>query len=194
MTIYEIIGVLSGVVFASSVIPYIISIMKGKSTPHPVSWVLWAILGAVTFYFSIKLGAQETLPLAFFNFATPCLIAILSIKYWSKGAFSRFDYICLVCSLSAIVTYILFRNAAFSLTLNLLGDFFAYLPTLRKTYFDPGSENLLAWGLVTIGYVLSIVAAIPRFTYGIAIFPIYLTIFGIIMCCLIFRGRLKKAQ
>ena len=188
MSFYEVVGILSAVVFTSSAIPYIVSIVRGKTVPHPVSWLLWAVLGAVTFYFSIKVGARETLPFAFFNFFNPCVIVLLSLRYW-KGGFSRFDYLCLSCSLLAIVAYVLLRNAAFSLTVNLLGDAFAFLPTMRKTYLDPRSEDLLAWSLVTAGYLLAVVAAFPRFTYGVAVFPIYLATFGIIECGLILRGR-----
>ncbi len=193
MSFYEVVGIASAVVFTSSAIPYIVATLRKKAVPHPVSWVLWAVIGVVTFYFTIKVGAHETLPFAFFNFLTPCIVAALSLRYW-KGGFSRFDYLCLACSLLAILTYVMFHNAAFSLTLNLLADAFAFLPTIRKTYVDPFSENLPSWSLVTLGYSLSIIAAIPRFSYGVALFPIYLTLFGIIECALILRGRLQAKR
>ncbi len=191
MTIYKILGILSALIFSFGYLPYIISIVKGKSKPHPMSWVLWTILGAVTFYFSIQVGAHEMLPLALFNFLMPFTVALLSLKYW-QGGFSRFDYTCLALSLVAIIAYILFRSAVLSLTLNLIGDILAYLPTLRKTYRNPESEDLLTWVLFLIGYSLSIFASIPHFTYGVAVFPVYLTLFGMMMCMFIFRGRLKK--
>lgn len=193
MTGYKIIGILSAVIFASGYIPYIISILKGNSRPHPVSWVLWAVIGAVTFYFSILVGAKETLPLALLNFLMPCTVAVLSLKYW-KGGFSLFDYSCLALSFGAIVVYIFFHSAVFSLSLNLLADILAYLPTLRKTFRDPASEDFFTWLLFVVGYSLSIVAAIPHFTYGIAVFPIYLTAFGLCMLALILRKRTVQSH
>ncbi len=191
MTIYEIAGILSALALFASIVPYIISIVRGKTTPHPVSWVMWSLIGGVTLFFTYKVGARETLLFAFFNFLNPTIVMFLSIRYW-KGGFSRFDYICLACSLLAIITYIVFRNASFSLTLNLAGDAFAFLPTIRKTYYDPGSENPATWIMGTTGYLLSIVASVPRFSYGVAVFPIYLTVFGLIMCFLVLRKKFEK--
>jgi uncharacterized protein with PQ loop repeat len=193
MTIYRILGLVSAVIFLFGYLPYVISIVKGKSKPHPVTWMLFAILGGVALFFTVQAGARDTLPLVVLNFLLPLMIAVLSLKYW-EGGFSRFDYTCLGFSLLAILAYILFRNASFSITISILGDMLAYLPTLKKTYKDPSSEHPLTWALFALGCGLSVVAAIPNFAYGIVVYPAYLAISDIVMVVLILRGRLKKAQ
>jgi hypothetical protein len=92
------------------------------------------------------------------------------------------------------VAYIVFHNASFSLTLNILGDIFAYLPTLAKTYKDPESENILPWSLFAVGSGLTVISAIPNFTYAIAVYPAYLAVSDITMALLVTFRRLKKAQ
>ena len=191
VTSYKILGFLSATIFTLGYLPYIISVLKNKSKPHPMTWVLFAFLGGAALFFTVKAGAHETLPFALFNFLMPLILALLSLKYW-QGSFSRFDYVCLGFSLLAIITYIIFHNASFSLTLNILGDIFAYLPTLAKTYKDPESENVLPWSLFAIGSALTVIAAIPNFTYAIVVYPAYLAVSDIVMALLIAIRRLKN--
>ena len=192
MTTYQILGIVSPIVSALGYIPYIVMMARGKTKPHPLSWFLWGVVGLVSLVTYIGVGAHETLPLAILNFVGPTFIFFFTIKYWS-GGFSFFDKVCFVMSLVALVVYLLFHTAAFALTINLAGDCFAYLPTIRKTYYDPGTENFSTWFLFTLGSGLSILA-IPHWTYGVQLLPMYLTASGIIMCFLILRKRLKKAQ
>lgn len=163
---------------------------KKEITPHPFSWFVWAMLGTVTLVTYMGVGAIETLPLAIVNFIGPFTIFLLTIKYW-KGKFPKFDYICLAFSLLAIIIYVIYHNAAIALTVNLLGDFIAALPTIRKTYLDSSSENLTTWILFTLGAIVSLFA-IKDFSYGILIFPLYLVCFELLMCALIIRGRYFK--
>lgn len=190
MNIYVILGIISPLICALGYIPYIISIFKNETKPHPFSWFLWAVLGFVTLITYIGVGAHETIPLAVLNFIGPLFIFFFTIKYW-KGKFPHFDYFCLAFSLIAIIVYIIFHTAAIALTINLIGDLFAALPTIRKTYKDPSSENLSTWFLFAIGAIISL-AAIRSFTYGIAILPLYLTVYESLMCILILRGKIKK--
>lgn len=190
MISYTTVGIISGGLAVLAFLPYLISMYKKEINPHPFSWFLWAVQGFVTLVTYISLGALATLPLAIVNFFGPFLIFILTIKYW-KGKFPKFDYICLGFSLIAIIIYIIFHQAAIALTLNLIGDFMAALPTIRKTYLDSSSENLTTWVLFSLSAIVSLLA-IQNITYGILIFPLYLTFFEILMCVLIIRGRYFK--
>ncbi len=192
MSIFRILGIVSGCVYVIAYLPYVLSIIKKKTRPHPVSWVLWALIGGVTLFLYLRIGAHETVPLAVLNFILPLAIAIVSVRYW-KGGLSRFDKICLALSLAAVIIYAVTHDATLALSFNLVGDFFAFLPTLKKAYLDPASEDGLTWILIFIGNCLSLAAAFARPSYGILIFPAYLTFFSILMCVFIFRGRLKKA-
>ena len=193
MSIYYVLGFLSAIFFTIAYIPYIVSVIQGKTKPHPFSWLLWGLIGILSLYFYIHVGAHETLPFAYCGAVFPFVIFLFSIKYW-KGGFSQFDYLVLALSLVSIILYLIFHSATVSLSMSILADMFAFMPTLRKTYLDPSSESLSSWGLFLTSYFLS-VFAISKWTYGVAIFPCYLAVFGTIMCILILRGksgRLKK--
>ncbi len=191
MSIYYIFGILSAICFTIAYFPYIYSVVKGQTKPHPFSWFLWGAIGVITLFFYIRVGAVETLPLAILGAVLPFIVFVLSLKYW-KGTFSKFDYVVLFLSVASIVLYIIFHSASISLTTSILADMFAFLPTIRKTYLEPSSESLSSWIIFLCAYIFSVLA-ISKWTYGIAIFPCYLLFFGIIMCILILRNTLKKA-
>ena len=195
MSMYYILGIVSAVVFVVAYIPYIAAIIKGETKPHPFSWLLWGIIGLINLFFYLKVGAHETLPLAYATSIFPFIVFFLSIKYW-KGGFSALDYIVLFLSVASIILYIMFHSATISLAIGILADMFAFMPTIRKTYIDPSSESLSGWGIFLLSYILSVVA-ISTWTYGVAIYPCYLSTFAVIMCILILRGKiaqLKKAE
>ena len=190
MNIHTFFGYVSVVVFAAGYVPYIISILRGKTSPHPFSWLLWTVLGCVSFFLYVHVGARETLPLALGNCMLPFIIVVLSLRSW-RGAFSRFDYACLALSFFSILLYAFVRSATLALTCNLAADLLAFLPTIRKAYMQPESEDASTWILFTVGYALSLLA-IVRWTYGIAVFPLYFTILGTTICLILIRARLKK--
>ncbi|MDQ5971658.1 MAG: hypothetical protein QG566_604 [Patescibacteria group bacterium] len=187
MTNYTIIGIISGLLGVLAYIPYITSIYKKKIQPHPFSWFLWMVLGFATFITYMGVGAKETLPLALISFVGPTVIFLITLKNW-KGRFPKFDYFCLFLALLAIIIYIVFHQAAIALTLSLVGDLFAAMPTIRKTYKDPSSENIWTWSLFALGAVVALFA-IRDFTYGVLVFPLYLAVFEIAMCWLILRKK-----
>lgn len=191
MDIYTFFGYLSVAVFAAGYVPYIISIIRGKTTPHPFSWLLWTVLGGVSFFLYVQVGAKETLPLALGNCMLPFVIVVLSLRSW-RATFSRFDYVCLAASAGSILIYALSLNATLALTFNLAADLLAFLPTIHKAYRQPESEDSLTWVLFTVGYALSLFAIVD-WTYGVVLFPLYFTLLGSVMCLVLIRARLKKA-
>ena len=191
MSVYKILGILSPIICAIGYAPYILAMAKKKIKPHPFSWLLWAILGFVTLVTYIGVGARVTVPLAVLNFAGPTMIFFFTLKHW-EGGFSRFDYFCLSFSLVSIAIYVIFHKAAIALSINLLGDFFAALPTIRKTWIDPSSENFLTWFCFSLGAVVSLVALDGHFSYGVTLLPLYLASFEGFMVLLVLRGRLKR--
>lgn len=190
MTTQEILGLTAGIIASTAIIPYIISIAKGKSKPHPISWVLWAIIGVAILINYWAVGARETIWLAVINFLGPLTIAILSIKYW-KGKFSRFDYTCLAISAISILIWLIFRNAEIAITFSILADILAALPTLRKTWLDPGSEDLKTWLIYVVSNTLSLFA-IVNWTYGVALLPIWLDILATSIVLMILFRKPKR--
>ena len=87
-------------------LPYIINILKGKSKPNRVTWLIWSILGTILCFTSFELSDYNWMmicvPLVYM--IGPAIVAILSFWY-GEGGSSKFD---LVCFIFAFVSNLLF--------------------------------------------------------------------------------------
>src|SRR3989344_5108722 len=142
MDLYATLGILSGIIVASCAVPYVYSILAGNTTPHPITWILWAFMGGLSLFFYWELGARDTIWIAVVNFAGPFIAATLSFKYWDwKDGFNAFEYACLVFSVISIIIWIVSRDPVLALTFNIIADALAALPTLTKAYRQPETES-----------------------------------------------------
>lgn len=184
---YAILGLLSGIIVASCAVPYVYSILAGKTTPHPITWILWAFMGGLSLFFYWDLGARDTIWIAVVNFVGPFIAATLSLKYWDwKDGFNSFEYACLVFSIISIVIWIVSRDPVLALTFNIIADALAALPTLVKAYRQPETESTWSWGVAAVGAALSLVA-IREWSYGVAVLPLYL--FALYAALALFSSR-----
>ena len=118
-------------------------------------------------------GATTTLPLAVASIITSLTVAILSLKYWDwEKRFAVFEYTCLVISVISIIIWVVLKNPALALSFNFLADFIAFLPTIKKVYLDPRSEDATTWAIIVIADILSLFA-ITEWSYDIALLPVY---------------------
>jgi hypothetical protein len=176
---------IAGILYVGAVIPYFIALYKKEIRPHPVSWLLWSIIGVVNLVFYTQTGATYSQIIAYMSFFLPFLIFLFSAKAW-KGGFSLIDYCCLSVSLIALIFGFVYDNPVLGLTLNiLLSDFVAFIPTILKTYKDPKSETASTWFITIIANILTI-AVINQWTFGIILLPVYTLIMNtvVLLCCI----------
>ncbi len=183
-------GIVATVIVTAAYIPYIISILQKKTKPNRASWFIWAVLGAITFASYYSVGARSTL-----WYALPLgtiVTALLSIRY-GVGGWNRFDGICLAGAFLGLILWGLSGNAFIALGMVMAIDLFAYLPTIRKTYFDPSSESRAAWALFFVSGLLNFMA-IDSWRLEIAAYPAYMLLFNLIVFGLTLRKAGRKAK
>ncbi len=181
--------VTAGLLYVIGVVPYLFALHQKKIKPHPISWLLWSIIGFVSFIFYPQTGATYTQLIAYTSFFLPLLIFIFSVREW-EGSFSRVDYFCLGVSLLALAVGLLYKNPALGLSLNLLiSDVVASIPTVIKTFKDPKSERPAAWLISVIANILTI-SVINKWTFAIVLFPVETFVIN----STVLVGSLRKAK
>ena len=181
-------GIIAGIISALAFVPYCISILKGKTKPNRASWWIWFWLGILA-YFSYKAsGAHDTLWVALVYVITPFITAMLSLKY-GEGGWNKFDLACLGCSIVGSLVWFISSSPLIALLLFLSIDLFGALPTLKKTYYHPETENSLAWFLMAVGNLVNVFAA-EQLKFSILVYPLYMLIVG----GLILGLSLRKAR
>ena len=152
------------------IIPYIRSILRGETKPSRTSYAIWLAveLVLVTSYFSV--GATTTKWMYVIIFLNSLVLFLLSLKYGMKG-FHKVDLVSIVFAVAAIVAWVSTDNPTLAVYLCTAASFFGYIPTERKSYSFPRTENKLSWGLYVFAAFLN-VCALTTLSPEIALPPI----------------------
>ena len=167
---HALIGQIAGVMAIVQVIPYLVSIFRGHTKPERTTYFIWLILEAVTVSSYIAVGARTTIWTGIAYTFTALIIFILSIKH-GMGGFSVFDIICFLLAMSGIALWFSTSDALLTLYFSTFVSFIAYLPTIKKAYFLPETENTLSWTM-TFCTALVNVCALTSFRVSIALPPV----------------------
>ena len=189
MHLRAIAGQVAGVITFLAYLPYLFATINGETKPNRATWFLLVVIGSMLASSYFALGAETTIWVPVGYVIGPTIIAMLSIKY-GEGGWSPFDRWCLLAALSTGVLWWIFDAPLTALLLNLLMDFISLLPTIKKGYLRPWTEDPFSWTMWFFGSVLNLLA-VERWTFGIAIYPIYMAIGNGLIVALIYRKSLR---
>lgn len=164
-------GLIAGMMAATAYVPYIRSIIRGRSRPSPVSWFIWAILSALIFATHWAAGGRSTAWLPGVHCLFTSLVFTLACGQGVRGT-SRLDLVCLLAALSGIVAWGAASAPVAALLLFLLADLLASVPTLNKSVLTPFTEDALAW-TITFGACAVNLLAVGSWADVEAIYPLY---------------------
>ncbi len=187
-------GILSLVLSFGVTVPYAIDVIKGRAKLARSTRILFLFLMTVTL---IVQGAEFTswvLLLTVGEVLSQILLFILSIRY-GVGGLARFDIICYVAFMASLSAYLATKNATLSLTLLILTDLIAFLPTLVKIWRDPSSDTWLFWVVGGMGAAAASLLARTTNTYVELAFPIYIFVAnGLAAAPILLHNRRKKLK
>lgn len=167
---------LAAAIALGGIIVYMIDTLRGKTKPNRVTWTLWTIIPFITFSAQLSKDVGLSSIFALVYSIGPLFVLIASFK--NKHAFwklTRFDYICGAISILAIVFWAITGDGTTAIIASIVADFVAGLPTLRKSFFDPKSENSIAYlaGIASGGVTL---LTIQTMNIASVVFPLYVVL------------------
>lgn len=188
----EIIGIIAVVLTFLAYIPYYRDILKGKTQPHIYSWSLWGLLTILLVALQIKGGAG---PATWVTAAAGLLclgVVVLSFKNGKKNITTS-DTIVSIISLMAIGFWLIADQPVVSITLVIIADLFAFIPTIRKSYKDPYSETLSLYVTNSLRFILALIA-VENYTYLSSSWIIAWVLGNALLSIMLFirRRQLKK--
>lgn len=164
-------GIASGILLFLGNVPYLYSIYRGKTRPNRVSWWVWTAISLLLVSSSAAMGVGASLWLPVSQLASQLLIALHTFKY-GEGGWQRLDRFCLAGAILSLLLWWRTQVPLVALLLNVGMDAIGALPTLRKVYFAPQSENRLFWLIFWAASGLNLLA-VDQWTVA-AIYPLYL--------------------
>lgn len=169
---------------------YVYDTIKGTTRPNRVSQGIWALIPFIGVGAALSSGAGVfTTIRTLMSGLVPLTIFFASFinrtGYWRT---TKFDYVCAVLSLFALILWLGVRLPEQAILLAVVADLFAAIPTIRKSWTNPESET----GTAYIMGLLSVVVIIPTikvFDIPNTAFQIYLLTVNSILVFCIYRRR-----
>jgi len=171
---------------------YIRGIFYSGTKPNLVSWFIWTLAPFIGVFLQLKAGAGLSTLSVFMAGFGPLLVLLFSIfnrnAYWK---ITRFDVICGLISLLALVLYIFTHKLGISILFAIASDGLAAIPTIKKSWNFPETETSTIYFAGLISNILSLLV-IKSWIFSIYSFSVYLIIINIIIIFTIYRKRIFK--
>jgi uncharacterized protein with PQ loop repeat len=195
----ETVGLISGLIIALNVIPYVRLVWQRKNTLKLTSWLLWTFIGFALLVTFKSSGATYNIWPAVFGFTNPLIITIiLLIRQRSKveKLTEKTDLWCFGFGVIALTIWYFVQDdsnhAQYALYLSIIADAFAAIPTLIFLWKKPQEDRPFAWGMFAIGYGLS-VFAISDHTFANYSLPVYMFLGSSFLTMLLVIYRIKNS-
>lgn len=167
-----VIGIAAGFLSLLGFVPYLVTIYQGKTQPNLATWWIWTIVGIIlsTSYYSA--GAVYTLWVPICSAIGHLVIAIFALKY-GEGGWNRFDRVCVLGTGISLFLWWQFNSPLIALSISIVIDFLGALPTIRKSYHEPKTEDPLTWMIFLAAHTLNLFA-IKHWSFALSAYPLYL--------------------
>jgi hypothetical protein len=182
-------GVITGFLSLVCFVPYVITILQGKTKPNRATWWVWAINGSILCASYYLAGAFNTIWIIVGSVIAQFTIAILSLKY-GEGGCNRFDRTCLFGVGIAISLWWRFNSPLIAIVLTVAIDLLGALPTIKKSYHEPEKEDFLTWALYLVASLLNLLT-IEHWSPHILAPPVYLVCLNIVIVALLLRPKMQ---
>lgn len=197
LTLDTILIALATIISIAGYLPYISDIIKRKSKPNRVTWLIWSILGTVLCFTSFELSDYDwmTICVPVVYMIGPSIVAALSFWY-GEGGTSKFDIFCFACAFIGLGLWLLLDMVVFALWLSVLIDGIGALPTIRKSFTKPESESFMGWSAFCLANALNFAVMLNRFDGSESIhslvYPLYLFLISAIILAVMLSPRFKS--
>jgi hypothetical protein len=151
-------------------LPYIRSIMQGKTKPHVFSWVIW---GSTTFIvFLAQLadnGGAGAWPIGISGIIT-IYVALLAYSKKSDSTITKIDWLFFILAMTSLPLWYFTSQPLWAVVILTFVDVMGFGPTFRKAYSRPFEEQLMFFIIMTARNLISI-TALENYSLTTVLFP-----------------------
>ena len=153
---------------------YVRAILRSEATPNRVTWLLWAFVPLIAGVAQWRSGVGiSTLVVLSVGAGPACVVLASFVGGTGSWRLGPFDYVCGACSLAALALWAITGDPVTAIVLSILADAAAALPTVRKAWLEPATENRPAYLIAFVGMVVGILS-VREATFSACAFNAYL--------------------
>lgn len=171
-------------------LPYLRDVYLNKIQPHPFTWLVWSIVSCIIFFGAVaKGGGLGTIPILASEIFTVAIF-IFSLKHGFKNV-KKVDVLFLAIALLSLIPWYLTKDPTISVIIAVFIDLVAFVPTLRKTYLQPRTENYILYLMNVFRHIL-IMFSLDAYNIATTLHSIAMMITNsVMMYFIVVRGRYK---
>jgi hypothetical protein len=183
-------------------LPYIRSILQGKTRPHVFSWVIWGSTTFVVFLaqlsdvvFLAQLsdgGGAGAWPIGVSGIIT-LYVAFLAFTKKSDSTITRLDWVFLLLAATSLPLWYVTSDPLWAVVVLTTVDLIGFGPTFRKAYHHPFEEQLLFYGLMAARNLIA-VTALEYYSITTVLFPATLAGACLVFIPMVMFRRLKLSS
>jgi hypothetical protein len=151
---------------------YLRDTLRGTTQPNRVTWLLWAVAPLLATAVEFRAGVGVRTLTTFVIGFMPLLVFAASFHnpaaVWK---IRRLDYVCGAMSLAGTAAWLVTQNGVVAIVAAMAADFLAGIPTLMKSWSNPGSETATSYiGAVANSGILLL--TVNHWTTDVVAFPL----------------------
>jgi len=161
-------------------LPYIRSILQGKTKPHVFSWVIWGSTTFIVFLAQLSgKGGAGAWPIGVSGIIT-LYVAFLAYIKKPDINITRTDWVFFTLAMMSLPIWYLTSDPLWAVVILTAVDLMGFGPTFRKAYYSPHEEELMFFLIFVMRNFISI-AALEHYSITTITFP-----FVTALACLLF--------
>lgn len=171
-------------------VPYLLDVIRGKTQPHPYTWLMWSVVSAVTFFGQLsKGGGMGSIPTGVAECFT-IIIFLFSLQNGFKNIEKRDTYFLAAAALG-LIPWVLTKDPTLSVITVVSIDVLAFIPTLRKTWRNPKTETPLLYAMNVSRHILTL-SLLQQFNISTALHSLTMIITNTLMTWIIMGRKHRR--
>jgi hypothetical protein len=169
----------------------VLRMLQNRYKPSTFSRVIWLLL-AINSYAGVYLSQSSSSSVLLSGIAVLGGIAMCIVSFF-KGSreMGRLEVFCIFLLIISLIIWLLFDAPLTNLCISLFAHFVGGLPTYKKVWREPGSEDTSFWAFFFVAGLLSVFVSDLADIKGI-LYPLYFILFDGSILLLTSRKYLKK--
>jgi hypothetical protein len=180
-------GLLGGLVGVADTFPYVRDTMRGATTPHRGTWLIWGVLAAIACVSQRADGASWSLVLTASQAVFTAFIFALAIRR-GEGGMTAFELSLMAVACAGIAGWVLAGEPVVAVACVIVADLSAAAMMMPKARRNPHSETLATDALASVAGALA-AGAVGAVDVSLLLYPVYYCLANAAMALLIFTWR-----
>lgn len=184
-------GLSAAVLSTIAYMPYIIDTVAGRTHPQRAAWLIWSVLGAISFFSQVSEGATASLWFSAVQVSGTIVVFVMSLFVGRGKLVNRSD--CWILAAAAFGLFLWYETSSavyalgIAISISLLGG----VATVAKAYRAPQSETISMWVLSFVAAVFASVS-VGGFDPLLLAYPVYLMVLNGAIVLAAQIGRTKR--